>query len=90
MFKTITAAAAVAVAFASTASAWEGQVVKCYDKIFVPAEFTVTKMLHTPARTEWQHCGDQMCEVYYPAMYKEKRTLKTPAHYVKREAACRN
>lgn len=90
MFKTITAAAAVVVAFAAPAAAWEGHVIKCYDKIWVPAEYKTTKIPHTKAVTKWEHCGDQLCEVHYPAMYKEMKTLVTPGHYVKREAACRN
>ena len=89
MFKTITAAAAVVVAFAAPVAAWEGHVVKCYDKVWVPAKYKTTLIPHTKAETKWELCGDQLCEVYYPPMYKEMKTLVKEGHYVKREAACR-
>ncbi|MEL6609352.1 MAG: hypothetical protein AAFO58_05805 [Pseudomonadota bacterium] len=89
MFKTISAAAAVVVAFAAPAAAWEGHVVACYDKIWVPAEYKTSKTLHTKARTAWEHRGDQLVEVYYPPMYLEHKTLVKEGHYVKRKAACR-
>ncbi|MEM9854216.1 MAG: hypothetical protein AAF841_07145 [Pseudomonadota bacterium] len=89
--KTLTAVAtALLMSAAAPAFAWEGQVVACYDKIFVPAEFKTSKTLHKPARTVWEHKGDQMVEVYYPAMFLEHRTLVTEAHYVKRKAPCRH
>ncbi|MGR3492119.1 MAG: hypothetical protein ACU0DW_08675 [Shimia sp.] len=89
MFKSISAAAAMVVALAAPAFAWEGQVVACYDKVFVPAQFSTTKHLHSKAYTKWEHRGHQLVEVYYPAMYIEKRTKTADAHYIKRKAPCR-
>lgn len=87
--KTILAAAVALSALAAPAMAWEGKVVACYDKVWVPDEYTVTKKLHSKAETKWEHRGDQLVEVYYAPMYLEMKTLKTPGHYIKRKAACR-
>ena len=81
-------AAALVTCFAAPAMAWEGRVVACYNKVWVEAEYKVTKHLHTKAETKWEHRGDQLVEVYYAPMYIEKKTLVTPGHYVKRKAAC--
>lgn len=89
MKKTLIAAAAVMVSFAAPAMAWEGKVVACYDKIWVPAEYKTSKTLHMASRTTWEHRGDQMVEVYYPPMYMEHKHLVREGHYVKRKAACR-
>lgn len=92
MGKKVFAALVVACAstFAAPAMAWEGKVVACYDKIWVDDVYSTTKHLHSKAKTKWEHRGDQLVEVYYPAMYIEKRHLVTPGHYVKRKAPCRN
>lgn len=84
------AVAAAAVMFASPVFAWEGKVVACYDKVFVPAQFKTTKHLHKPAKTVWEYRHGQAVEVYYAPVYKETRHQTHPAHYVKRKAACKS
>lgn len=86
--KTFIAGVALAIAMAAPAFAWEGHIVACYDKVYVPAEFRTSKTLIMSAHTEWEHRNGQMVRVHYPAVYKENRHLVTPAHYVARQAPC--
>ena len=91
MKKTLVASVVALSALAAPAMAWEGRTIACYDKVWVPDEYTVTKKLHSAARTAWEHCANgQLAEVYYAPMYLEERHLKTPGHYVKRAAPCRD
>ena len=83
------AAALLATVTAAPAMAWEGKVVACYDKIWVPAEYKTSKTLHSKGYTKWEHRGHQLAEVYYAPMYMEHRTLVREGHYVKRKAPCR-
>lgn len=76
-------------AFAAPAFAWEGHVVACYDKIWVPATYKTTKHLKMAAHTEWEYRHGQMVKVHYPAVYIEKRHKDKPGHYVARKAACK-
>ena len=87
--KTIISAAILASAFAAPALAWEGQVKACYNKVYVPTSYHTSKHLVMGAHTEWEYRNGQMIEVYYPAVYKEKKTVKTPGHYIAKKAACR-
>ncbi|WP_372885909.1 hypothetical protein [Shimia sp.] len=82
--------AAVFIGIAAPAAAWEGKVVACYDKVWVPASYKTHKVLHSKGYTKWEHRGDQLAEVYYAPMYIEKKTLVMEGHYVKRKAPCRN
>jgi hypothetical protein len=86
----IIAAAMLMVSFAAPAMAWEGQVVACYDSVWVPPQHKTTKHLHSAAHTKWEHRGNQMVEVYYAPVYIEKRTQSSKGYYLKRKAACRN
>jgi hypothetical protein len=88
MKTTLTAAALVLASFAAPAMAWEGKVVACYDKAWVPDVYKTHKKLHTPARTTWEHRGKQLVEVYYPAIYIEHKHLVAKGHYLKVPAAC--
>lgn len=88
MKTTLLAAATVLVSFAAPAMAWEGKVIQCFDKVWVAAEYKVSKKLHTPAYTKWEHRGDQLAEVYYAAIYLEQKHLVRAGHYLKVKAAC--
>ena len=89
--KRLLAGAALALStLAAPAFAWEGQVVACYDKVWVPATYTYTKKLIMGAHTEWEYKNGQMIKVHYPAVYKEIAHLKTPGHYVAKKAPCRH
>ena len=84
------AAAVVLTSFAAPAMAWEGQVVACYDSVWVPAQYKTSKKLHSGAHTKWEHRGDQLVEVYYAPVYIEHRHQVSKGYYLKRKAACRN
>jgi len=87
--KTIMMGAFVAMAaVASPAVAWEGQKVACYDKVWVPATYTVKKYLEYPAKQKWEHHDGQMVKMHYPAIYMTKRHVDKPGHYELRKAPC--
>lgn len=79
--------------FSAPAAAWEGQVVECFDKVYVAPEYRHTKHLVKEASTTLEHRGTgkhmQMVRVHYPAIYEETRTLVRAGHYVMRPAACK-
>lgn len=88
--KKVFAGAAVLAALAAPAFAWEGQVVACYDKVWVPAKYATSKTLIMAAHDEWEHNGNgQMVKMHYPAVYKENKSLTTPGHYVAVKAPCK-
>jgi len=89
MKKVLVGAFLAASAFAAPAMAWEGHVVACYDKVWVPAKYAVSKQLYMKAHTEWEHRHGQMVKVHYPAIYKEHKTLTHPGHYIARKAPCK-
>lgn len=87
--KSIIATAAAAVVLSATSAlAWEGKVVACYDKVWVQPDAVCHKKPHKPAKTVWEHRGDQLVEVYYAPVYKEICSQK-PGYWLKRKAACR-
>lgn len=89
--KKVLAGAALAIAsFAAPAFAWEGQVVACYDKVWVPAKYSYSQKLIMAAHTEWEYKHGQMIKVHYPAVYKEMKHLSKAGHYVARKAACKH
>lgn len=90
MKKVLAGAFIAAAALAAPASAWEGQVVACYDKVWVPAKYSYTKKLIMAAHTEWEYKGGQMIKMHYPAVYKEMKHMVKPGHYVARKAACKH
>ena len=88
--KKVFAGAAVLAALAAPAFAWEGQVVACYDKVWVPAKYSTSKTLIMAAHTEWEHNGmGQMVKMHYPAVYKEHKHMTKPGHYVAVKAPCK-
>jgi hypothetical protein len=87
--KTILLAAAGAVAMAGSAAAWEGKAVACYDKVWVPASYTTTKVLEYPAKMKWEHRNGQMVEMHYAPIYMEQKHLVKEGHYVLRKAPCK-
>lgn len=89
-FKISAVVIAAAIVIGSPALAWKGQVVKCYDGVLVPAKYDYVKTLHSPARTAWEHRKGQLVEMYYPAVYIEKKVLVTKQHWVKRQAKCKH
>ncbi|SPF81335.1 hypothetical protein [Pseudoprimorskyibacter insulae] len=90
MKKLLIGAALVASSFAAPAFAWEGQVVACYDKVWVPAKYDYSKKLIMAAHSEWEHNKKgQMVKVYYPAVYKQSKHLKEAGHYVAVQAPCK-
>lgn len=74
--------------FATSALAWEGRVVECYGKTWEPAEYSVMKVLETPERTEWQIRNNQKVKVFYPAVYREVRTMTKDGHWLMFKQAC--
>ncbi|MDG3040099.1 hypothetical protein [Roseicyclus marinus] len=89
MFKKSFIVAFAVVAATSSAQAWEGEVVACYDTVLVPAQYSVREELVRPARTEWEHRNGQAVRMHYPAVYVEVRHETRPERYVNRPAACR-
>ncbi len=90
MKKLIAGAILAASTFAAPAFAWEGQVVACYDKVWMPAKYATSKKLIMAAHTEWEHNKrGQMVKMHYPAVYKEMKSLVTPGHYVAKKAKCK-
>ena len=88
MKKVLAGAILAASTLAAPAFAWEGKVVACYDKIWVPATYTYSKKLIMAAHTEWEYRNGQMVKIHYPAVYKEKKHLDKAGHYVARKAPC--
>jgi hypothetical protein len=87
--KTLIAGAIFATAaLAAPAFAWEGKVVACYNKVWVPAQYSTTKKLVMAAHTEWEHRNGQMVKVWYPAVYKESEHKISDGHYVARKGPC--
>lgn len=84
------AIAALLAAVAAPAFAWEGHVVACYDKIWVPAKYDTYKELKMAAHTEWEYKNGQMVKVHYPAIYWERKKLVHPGHYIARKAPCKH
>lgn len=91
MKNTFLATAAVALAtLAAPALAWEGKVVQCYDKEWVPPTYKSKDKLHKPAKEVWEHRGDQVVLVRYAPVYIRKNVLVREGMWVKVPAACRN
>ena len=88
--KILSAAAAAAVALSATsAMAWEGQVKKCFDKVYVGPTYTTTKKLVKHAKEQYEHRADgTIALVHYAPVYREYRHLATPGHYVMKEISC--
>jgi hypothetical protein len=74
--------------FATSASAWEGDVIACYDTVREPAQYQVHQELVRAAYTEWEHRNGQAVQVHYPAVYVERRRMVRPERYVNRPAPC--
>lgn len=89
IMKKVLAGAILAASFAAPAFAWEGQVVACYDKVWVPAKYEYTQKLIMASHTEWEYKNGQMIKVYYPAVYKESKHMVKAGHYVAKKAACK-
>lgn len=88
MKKVLAGAIIATAALAAPAFAWEGQVVACYDKVWVPAKYKTHKELIMASHKELEHRNGQMVEVYYPAVYKEHKRKVKAGHYVARKVAC--
>jgi len=88
--KTLLVGAVLAMsALAAPAFAWEGKVVACYDKIWMPAKYKKSKELIMASHTEWEWKDGQMVKVWYPAVYKESEHQVSPGYYIARKAACK-
>lgn len=90
MIKKFAAAGIAFTMIAGAAQAWEGKVIKCYDTVYVPAEYKTHQKLVRAAYTDWEHRNGQAVKVYYPPVYVETRTEVRPARYVNRPAACKD
>lgn len=77
-----------AASLGTSAAAWEGKVLECYNKTLMPTTYNTSKELVKKAKTKWEHRNGQMVKVYYPPVYVEHRTVKTPEHYVMQPAEC--
>ncbi len=89
MKKLLMGAALALTTVAAPAFAWEGKVVACYDKIWVPAKYKVEKKLIMAAHKEWEWRNGQMIKVWYPAVYKEIEHQVSEGYYIARKAACK-
>ncbi|WGW02991.1 hypothetical protein [Tropicibacter oceani] len=89
MKKVLAGAILAVTAMAAPAFAWEGQVVACYDKVWVPAKYSYTKTLVMASHTEWEHQNGQMVKMHYPAVYKQMKHLETAGHYLAVKAPCK-
>ncbi|WP_417205363.1 hypothetical protein [Antarctobacter sp.] len=87
--KKVLVGALIAAAFAAPAMAWEGKVVACYDKVWVPAKYGYKQHLIMAAHTEWEYKNGQMIKVHYPAVYKESKHMVKEGYYVAKKAACK-
>ncbi|MCT4559498.1 MAG: hypothetical protein N4A61_15730 [Pelagimonas sp.] len=88
MKKLLAGAILATTALAAPASAWESQVVACYDKVWVGPKYKYTKELVMAGHSEWEHRNGQMIKVWYPPVYKEKKTMVSKGYYVAKKAAC--
>lgn len=90
MKKTLFSAAIAAVAFAAPAMAWEGQTVACYGKHLEPAKYTYTKHMIKGEKKQYEHRNGRIELVKYPAVYKQKATKVSDAHYVMVQVPCKH
>lgn len=90
LWMTAAAALMATTAFAVPAMAWEGTVQKCYNKVYVPAQFKTTRHKIKDAKSRYEYRGSHRVElVHYPAVYVERRHKVRDGHYVLQETACR-
>ncbi len=84
------AALAVGMAFlAAPAAAFEGHVKKCYHQHWQEPEYKYTQHLVRKGYKRMEYRGNNKAEkVYYPPVYKEKRTKVSKGRYVLRQVAC--
>lgn len=85
----------VALAFAplymaAPAAAFEGHVKACYAQHWQAPVYRTTQHLVREGYSQIEYRGKHRAEkVYYPAVYKEKRTMVKKGRYVLRQVACR-
>ena len=87
MKRMITAGIAL-LCLASPALAWEGKTVACYNKVLVPAKYSVTKVKIKEGKQQYEHRNGRIELVDYPPLYKEQRKLVEPEYYVMRPIPC--
>lgn len=74
---------------AAPAAAFEGHVKKCYAQHWQDPVYRTTQHLVRDAYKRIEYRGDHRAEkVYYPAVYKEKRTMVKKGRYVLRQVSC--
>lgn len=79
-----------AMTLATPALAWEGQVLKCYGKVWQAPKYEVSQYLVKKSHTELEHNKHgQLMKVYYPAVYAEKKSLVKRGHWVMVEEPCK-
>lgn len=87
--KTTIIAATTALLFAAPAMAWEGKVVACYGKEWVPAKYETKHVFAKPGREAWEHRNGQLVHVKYAPVYKEVTTLVKDGYWLKVKEACK-
>jgi TRAP-type C4-dicarboxylate transport system substrate-binding protein len=84
----ITAAATALALSAGSAMAWEGRTVACFDKVWVPATYSATKVLVKPAKERYEHKNGRIELVHYSPVYREIKTMASKGHWVMKEVSC--
>lgn len=84
----LTAAVAAVVLSASSALAWEGRTVACFDKVWVPATYAASKVLVKPAKERYEHKHGRIELVHYAPVYREIKTLASKGYWVMKEVSC--
>ncbi len=90
MKKTLISAAAVIVTLsASSAMAWEGETVACFEKEMVGPTYATAEVLVKPAKEQYEHKNGRIELVRYKAVYREVRTKLTEGRWVMKEVMCK-
>lgn len=65
------------------------RVLACYEKLFKPAKYKVSKVLVKPVKQQYEWHGGLYKLVEYPAVYREVREEIEPGYYLMREVPCK-
>lgn len=69
--------------------AQNARLLKCYEKVLVPAKYAVSKKLVKPVTRKYVHRGGLVELWEYPAVYEEIRKLIAEEYFLMREAPCK-
>lgn len=88
MYKLAITLGATMIALSSTAHAQEPRLIGCYQRVLVPAEYDVKKILVKEPVRKYIKRNGRIELVEYAAIYREEKTLVKDEYYVMQEISC--